>query len=139
MHNRLTPNRKFSENFWKSKKFQILTLLYRLPNSSPLNSLLSQINEVYDLHSISTFPINRDIPTGQVYAGFLTKTSYVLLAFFFRLALLSTFLLISGKRCTSWSSTRCGLHRNPVTSYLLGPNILTSVISNYGKFRFSVL
>jgi hypothetical protein len=34
-------------------------------NSSQLDSVLSQINAVNDLHSISTFPINRDFPTGQ--------------------------------------------------------------------------
>jgi len=51
------------------------------PNSSLLGALLSHINAVKDLHSISAFPINRNIPTGQGYAGFLTKTSYVLLAF----------------------------------------------------------
>ena len=83
MHNRLTPIINGVIISEKLKKPQLLTLLYHFPNSSPLDSLLSQTNVVHDLHSISTFPINRDIPTGQVYAGFLTKTSYVLLAFFY--------------------------------------------------------
>ena len=86
---------KLTVNLSKSKKNPNSYAFFRFPISSPLNSLLSQINEFPDLHSISDFPINRVIPTGQVYAGFLTKTSYVLLAFFIHLALLSTVLIIS--------------------------------------------
>ena len=123
---------------WKSKNPQLLRLHYRFPNCSPLEYILDQINAVNDLHSIFTIPINRNIPTGKVCAGFLTKTSYVLLAFFVHLVLLSTIQIISGKSCTSWSSTRCRLHRTSVTSYLLGPHNLTFVFSNYRKLRLSV-
>jgi hypothetical protein len=138
MHNRLTPFLICLLISEKGKKPQLLTHVYLFPNSSPLNTLLYQINEFHDLHCISYSPTNRDIPTGQVYAGLLTKTSYVLFVFFIHLVLVSTFLLISAKRCTSWSSTRCGLHRTPLTSYLLGPNILSSVFSNYCKLCLSV-
>jgi hypothetical protein len=139
MHNRLTPNLNCPIIPEKVKKTQLLTLLCRFPNSSPLDSLLSQINAVHILHSLSIFPVTRDIPTDQVYAGFLTKSSYVLLAFFVHLAPLSTILIICGKSWKSWSSTRCGLHRAPVTSNLLGPNILMSLFSNYRMLRRSFL
>ena len=80
IHNRLTL---IISCLIKSEKVNNPTSYASLsfPNSSPLGSLLSRINAVNDLHSISVFPINRNIPTGQGYAGFLTKTSYVLLAF----------------------------------------------------------
>ena len=127
MHNRLIPILNCMIISEKVKNHKLLTPHYCFPNSSPLHSLLSQINAVHYLHSISNFPINRDIPTDQVNAGFLIKSSYVLPAFFIHLVPLSTILMIRGKRCTSWPSKRCGLHRTSVTSKLLGPN--TSILS----------
>ena len=140
----LTPwSRAFPEKLTFSATQEISFILCnpkvhcRVHNSPPPVPILSQINPVYALHPTSRrstlilyFHLRLDLPSGLVSTGFTTKTLHTPLLSTIRASCpahpsprdLITRMIFD--EYTAQSSLLCSRLHSPVTSSLLGPNIL---------------
>jgi len=126
---------------------------YRIHKCSPTVLILSQLDPVHDLtsHSRRSFLIlsshlSLGLPSGLFRSGFPTKVLHTPLlspkrvtcpAYLILLDLITRTIL--GEQYRSLSSSLCSFLHSPVTSSLLGPNILLSTLfSNTLSLRYSL-
>ena len=111
---------------------------YRVHKSSPHIPILNQINLIYapiplleDPFLILSSHLRLGLPSGLLPPGIPTKVMYAPLLSPIRATYLAHLILLDlitrmwfGEEYRSWSSSLCSLLRTPVTSSLLGRNIL---------------
>ena len=128
--------KKFSAFFWEPK------FHYYIHNSQPPVPILSQINPVHDpsshflmIHLILSSHLRLGLPSGHLPSSFPTKTLHAPLlspisatcpAHLIILNVITRIML--GKEYRSLSYSSCSFPHSPVTSSLLGPNILLSTL-----------
>jgi len=145
--NTFPSNNKIPHILWNPKFHN------RNRNTSPLVPILSQINPVQTPNPTSWRYIltlssyrRRCVPSGLLPSGFPTKTLYTPLMSHIHATSLAHLILpdwmtrvIFGKECRSYSFSLCSLLPSPVTSSILGPNILLSTLfSNTLSLRSSL-
>ena len=100
--------------------------------ASPIQSIYPHPNSWRSILILSTH-LHLGLPTGLLPSGFPTKTLYTPLSPPIRATCQAHFILLDvitrtilGEEYKSFSSSLCSLLHSPVTSSLLGPNILLS-------------
>ena len=129
-----------------------LKVHYPIHKCSPPVPILSQLDPVHTPHPTSWRSIlilssqqGLGLTTGLFPSGFLTKTLYMPLLFHIRITCSAHLILLDfitqtilGEESTSLSTTLCSFLHSPVTSSLLGPNILLNTLfSNTFSLRSS--
>ena len=141
--NRFSASQEIHRILWNQK------VPYRIHKCPPPVPILSQIDPVRTPISwkfVLSSHLRLDLPSGLFPSGFPTKTLYTPLLSVVHAACLVHLILLDfitrtmlGEQYRSLSSSLCNFLHSPVTSFLLGPNILLSTLfSNSLSLRSSL-